>query len=316
MMKEFNLIESYFIKDGKTFKEYNALNEAEKNQLSKDTVGKLFSSIKNKSLKVNYFGIEASKGDITKFTKYSDLDNAIKVLDTMYRNDPQVAPKEIPSLVRCYEAIKKYKADFTKAFNEKNELVSMLYTNMVAAIIGQASTLIASTVDYVKDPMGNYKEIFKQREKKAKDVYSASIEKFLNMEIRGDLAKIFKRNEVLSEDLLMISGIALLAIFSAIFIIRDVIFLYYYGKTKLGEQMLHLALFLEEHARSLDLSKKSNKEVQKKQLKEVEKLKKLSSKLLADREADERVVSREKDKEDKETSNIPTSGGGDNTVFI
>ena len=40
-----------------------------------------------------------------------DLENAIKVLDTMYRNDPQVAPKEIPSLVRCFSLIKKYKKD-------------------------------------------------------------------------------------------------------------------------------------------------------------------------------------------------------------
>lgn len=317
-MKEFNLIESYFIKDGKTYNQYMALSEDNKFQLSKDTITKLFDSIKKKALKVDYFGIEASKGDITKFAKYSDLDNAIKVLNNMYLSDPQVAPREIPSLVRCLNIIKKYKSNFTKAFETNSELLSMLYTNMVAAMIGETSVLISTSIDYVKDPLGNYKEIFKEREKNTKDVYYSSIEKFLNMEVRGDLAKLFnqKQSDVLNESILTITGITLIAIFSAIFIIRDIIFLYYFGKTRLGLQMLHLAMFLEEHARDLDTSKKGNKEIQKKQLAKVEKLKKMSEKLLADRNADEKVVDKEKAKEDKQNSNVPSSTSGNETIFI
>lgn len=320
-MTDFSLLESYFIKDGKTYKQYKALNEAEQKQLSKDAITKLFNSIKKKSLKIDYMGIEKTNGDVTKFSKYKDLENAITVLDTMYKQDPQVAPKEINTLVKTLALLKKYKNDFANAFSINNEFVIMMYTNIVAALIGATSITIAASIDYVKDPLGNYKEIFKQHTDLNKDVYIKSLDKFLNLEIKGELKRIINLkkeeddNEIFSESVFTISMIVLSSVFIAIFAIRDIVFLYYYYKTRIGEKMLMIAYFLEKHANNLDVSKDNYKEVQEKQLKMVEKLRATGDKLLADRKYAEKQADKDKNEEDRNNSNMnSSSNSGD--IFI
>lgn len=336
-----SLLEAYYVTDGKSKMNFQTLTEDDKAVLGKATVTKLFNTVKTKALKVNYAGIEKSKGDITKFNKYDDLQNSIKILNNMYNADPSNSPTEIPKLVRCLQILKKYKAKFMTSFNNKNEVVIMLYTNIVAALIGCTSLMISTTIEYIKTPTGDYKAIFKGKKAKTKNVYYNSIDRFLKMEVRGQLNSLFKDNEVktslnesadgvVSEDVLEAGAAAfsalmavpigqvavvIVGIFVAVLIAREVVYLYFYSRTKISEELLTLAYFLEEHSQSLD----ENSKTKEKQEKVVAKLKRLSEILSVDKENAGKKAEQEQKKEDEENRNSNDTGSSssdDNDILL
>lgn len=198
------MLESYLFPDGKSKLKYAALTEAEKKVFTKDLVTKLFNTIKNKSLRVNYMGLEKTKGDFTKYPKYDDVENSIKILNNMYKSNTSDAPKEILSCVRTLELLKKYKVDFGKAFSNKNEPAAILYVNICAALIAGTSKIVAATIEYIKQPTGEYKAAFKKEKQNAlkDDVYFESMTRFITMEKNGQLKQLFGISGNLSEEVL------------------------------------------------------------------------------------------------------------------
>jgi len=196
------MLESYLFPDGKSKLKYAALTEAEKKVFTKNMVTKLFNTIKNKSLRVNYMGLEKTKGDVTKYPKYSDVENSIKILNNMYNSNPSEAPKEILNCVRALDLLKKYKNAFAKAFSEKNQPAAILYVNIYAALIAGTSKIVAATIDYIKQPTGEYKAAFKKESQNIlkDDVYFESLTRFITMEKTGQLKKLFDISGNLSEE--------------------------------------------------------------------------------------------------------------------
>lgn len=316
-------LESYFVKDGKSYKKFKALAEEEKKLVNKELINSLFKSVKTKSLKVNYMGLEKTKGDITQFSKYDDIVNCIKILENMYKSNPNDAPKEINTLVRSLAMLKKYAPEFKKAFSDKNELAILTYTNMSAALISSTAMLISATMEFLKQPEGNYKAIFSDKKAVEKDVYIASLDRFLNMDIKGEFKRLFnaklsesgltedcEQSDLLSEDLGL--GLIILAsIFIAVFAIRDIVFMFYFTGAKISESLLTLAYFLEQHALGIDATTTKGKDIRDRQFKVVEKLRTIAVKIKGDNKTAEKKSEREKEKEDEENSEIP-----DNTVLL
>jgi len=196
------MLESYLFPDGKSKLKYAALTEAEKKVFTKNMVTKLFNAIKNKSLRVNYMGLEKTKGDIAKYPKYDDIENSVKILNNMYNSNSSDAPKEILSCVRTLDLLKKYKASFIKAFAEKNQPAAILYVNIYAALIAGTSKIVAATIEYIKQPTGEYKAAFKKESQDIlkDDVYYESLVRFIKMEKTGQLRKLFDISDTLNED--------------------------------------------------------------------------------------------------------------------
>lgn len=329
-----NILEAYYVTDGKSKLKYKSLTEADKNVLGKETVNKLFKSIKSKSLKVNYAGIERSKGDITKYVKYNDLENSIKILKNMYDADPSIAPTEIPKVVRCLDVLKKDKNNYIKAFNEKNEIIILLYTNIVGALIGCTSLLISSTIEYIKTPTGNYRAIFTNKKQNCKNVYIKSIDKFLKLNLTGDLKPLFNtkqlnesfdlsytdEDDVLNETFfgsmateisgVMKGGMALPMMGKVLFIIgiaitvlvlcRYLVYFWFFSRTKISDNLLTLSYFVSENAQSIDTTSEKGQKIAERQLKAAEKLKRLSDIIRVDSEKASAKAESEIEQEDKQ----------------
>jgi len=148
-------------------------------------------------------GLEKTKGDFTKYPKYDDVENAIKILNNMYNSNSSEAPKEILHCVRTLDLLKKHKASFVKAFSDKNEPAAILYVNICAALIAGTSKIVAATIEYIKQPTGEYKAAFKKESQDIlkDDVYFESLTRFITMEKTGQLKKLFDISGNLSEDI-------------------------------------------------------------------------------------------------------------------
>lgn len=197
------LLESYLFPDGKAKLKYSMLTEAEKVHFTKSMVAKLFETVKNKALKVNYAGLEKIKGDITKYPRYSDIENSIKILNNMYHSAPEDAPQEILSCVRVLDILKKNKNGFVAAYNGKNDAVELLFVNVAAALIIGTSKLVAVTVEYIKQPNGSYKAIFKENSKTLMkdDTYFLTLSRFITMDKNGQLKQLLDLTKTLKEEL-------------------------------------------------------------------------------------------------------------------
>lgn len=181
--------------------DYKSLSESDQKVFTTETVQKLFKMIKKKSLTVNYLGIDKTNGDITRFSKYDDIENSIKILNNMYHSNPTIAPKEVLLCVKTLDILKHRKVDFGRAFSQKNEIAIMLYTNIVATLISGTSLLVSKAIEYVKTPTNEFKEQFAKNSQKMfkEDVYFASLDKFITLNKNGELDTIFKNGAIISE---------------------------------------------------------------------------------------------------------------------
>jgi len=347
------MLESYLFPDGKSKLKYNALTEAEKNVFTKNMVAKLFNTIKNKSLRVNYMGLEKTKGDFTKYPKYEDVENSVKILNNMYNSNSSEAPKEILHCVRTLDLLKKYKTSFTKAFSDKNEAAAILYVNICAALIAGTSKIVAATIEYIKQPTGEYKAAFKKESQNAlkDDVYFESLTRFITMEKTGQLKKLFDISGNLSEEVLdegvlkdmansgLVSDIkeiwsnlsnskvgkATKAIIGVVGIIAVVIwavrvipYTIYKLRKSISDHLLNLAYFLEEHAYELETDTKKGRETQEKQLRIVEKLKSLGNSISLDDKKAQKEASKDqkKDEEESRKDNDSSKSYDDDDVLL
>lgn len=314
---DLTLLENYIVRTGKDRLYYNTLNESEKKILSRNMVNKLFKSIKSKSLKVDYFGLEKTKGDITKFKKYSDIENSIAILHRMYNADPTNSPSEILTLVKTLESLKKNKNDFVRCFAEKNEVVIMLYTNIAATLIAATANIILTTIHYIKTPLGDFKKIFKdENEQKFKSkVYFNSLNKYLKIDQNGDLKLVMNKSIKINESFdfndsngylteVVFIPLAIIAVIFVICIfIREIVFLFYYERKKISNDLLALAYFIEEHAYEIDTSKSEhNKQVFRNQLNAAKKLKDLAEFIAVKTDDAEKKSFEEIKKEDDENA--------------
>jgi hypothetical protein len=313
-----NLLESFYVTDGKSKLAFNLLTEDDKKVLGTQTVNQLYKSTKEKALQINYAGIELSKGDITKFKNYNDLQNAIGILEKLYNQDPSNSPSEIPKLVRCLEIFKKYKNDFNRAFVEKNEFIIMFYTNMVSALIASTALLVSSSMDYLKNVDGKtYRCVFDGKKKKASDVYVNSIERFVRMDKSGELKKLFQTGNAvyasLNEDGTVLTegplAYAIIVPMMVIITCRFIVFFWFYSRTKLSDYLLLISYFLEENAYNLDVSSEKGQKTQDKQLIVVAKLKRLSEILKVDSGKASKEAEKASKNDDTEMRNKQQSGG-------
>jgi len=334
------LLESYLFPDGKAYLNYKSLTEAEKVSFTKNMVTKLFSTVKNKSLKVNYAGLEKTRGDITKYPKYDDIENSIKILENMYKSNPDDAPIEILSCVRVLEILKKNKAGFVNAYNKENDAVELLYVNTAAALVVGTSKLIAVTIEYIKQPTGGFKAVFKENSKTLMkdDTYFLSLSRFITMDKNGQLKQLldmpsklneeydFVMNEGFIEDLANLydkgkevgknplvlvkdmwnkpMGKVAIIVGAVALVIWAVSFLpyqFYRLRKSISDHLLNLSYFLEEHAYELDTTKGNGQKVQDRQLRVVEKLKALGNMLSLDDKQAKKTAEKDK-KEDEEES--------------
>lgn len=306
------LFENYVIgNDGIKKLKYQMLTEAEKARFGKDIIERLFKTIKEKALKINYENIEKSKGNFENYKRYKDIENCIGILDRMYKSQPASAPIEIPMLVDAFKLVKKLKNEFKTCFITKNQLGIIFYVNICATIISATANIILTTIEYIKTPNGSFEKIFKATSKRKlkENTYFKSLSKFITMERTGELKILFHPDKTLNESVIFgVLSVSVVALFTIVMFIRDLVFLFYRVRINLRDELLAMAYFLEENSNKLDITNDENKKVYERQQKLIEKLKYLAEIILSRTEAGEEEAEKDKEKDDKETT---SNNGGE-----
>jgi len=295
-------LESYLVKDGSDVLKYNKLSEDSKEQITKDIVTSVYKSLRDKSLEIDYTMITATKGDITRLKDYLTLVNCIKFLEGMAKQSGIVV-KELSTIRLAHDNLVAKKSVFIDAYRTENEMVVMLYNNIVMALVYAVSIVVLTMIDYSKQPNGSYEISFKSLDEGRKaNNYIQALEDFNKMVVSGRLAKaatINPNKKNLTGGVMTLTGILLLMTM-IIPIIRAIIHCFYQSRVNIAENLKTQAYFLEINMN--DPTKVMNKATRDKQEKTIKKLLALSDKIdLKEKVTDRNVKSEIKDEDNEFT---------------
>lgn len=150
-----NIIREHFDLSDRYTRHYIAtLEDAGQDQLLDTLSSALYDNIVSKVDDIDFGTIPTSRGDITKvegFAKTEECLNIIRRLVTEYKQSTGV----VDVVLSAIQNIKDRKAVFIKAYTLNVEMPMLMYNTMVLAIERSTSLMIATCVEYVKDPVSN-----------------------------------------------------------------------------------------------------------------------------------------------------------------
>lgn len=146
------LIREYFdVSDTKTRKTIVALEDAEQTQLLAALSSALYDKIMEKVDDIDFGTIPRSRGDITKVEGFENTMECLNIIRRMvmeYRENPEI----VNTVLTAVENIRSRKTLFMKAFALNAGFPIMLYNLIVLSIEQSVSFLIATCIQYIKDP--------------------------------------------------------------------------------------------------------------------------------------------------------------------
>lgn len=232
--------------DLNTLHTLSTINESDQNQVLLQLTNKLYSKIVSKAIDgIDYGTIPKSRGDISKVDNINDvmecLDIMENILDTYdQKNSPisivKLAIQNIESRVKIFE----------KAYTLNIELPIVLYNIMVLDIISSTSFLIATIIEFIKNPKDESYDISYRKlslVKSKNDVLINSLDKFNKSCSKGDLDKILNyeisnsANHLLGMGALsIVSGVALATIILNILpVLQELVYLYFHTRQNISD---------------------------------------------------------------------------------
>lgn len=153
ILNDYNTIirENFDISDTRTRKYIVALEDSGQTQLLTALSNALYDKIVKNVDKIDFGSIPKSKGDITKVDGFSNTVECLNIMRNLvseYKQDTKI----IDTVLVAIENTKSRKAIFMKAYALNVELPIVLYNTTVLAIEQSVSFLIATCIQYIKDP--------------------------------------------------------------------------------------------------------------------------------------------------------------------
>lgn len=142
------------VTDSATRKLIISLDEATTKQQSQVIISltsRLYDKIQDKVDKVDFSYVSASRGDITKIPHYDELCDCLDIIHRLvveYRQD--TAP--VDTVTTAIDNLKVRTGMFKKAFAINAPLPTLTYNSIALGIVQSTSLLIATSVEYIKDP--------------------------------------------------------------------------------------------------------------------------------------------------------------------
>ena len=290
--------------DRKSIRTILSLNEAEQNQAMVALASKLYEKIVDKVDDIDFGTIPASKGDITKIGNFQEMRECITVINdilTHYKQDTV----HVETVDTAIENLKNSKDIWEKAFNCKCEFAITFYNTIALSIVSAVSLLISASIDFIKEPGSESFTVSfdKTGYNKSKDrLLFQNLEKFNKSYAKGEIKKVFKTvvdsnsalkescSHVVSESVAltvilgvvgagMLVGIILVVIIP---ILHELVSFLYCTRQEISEYFEMQAKIIQFNAEQVKYDyTKSEKEIKKiydKQMKIVEKFRKISDK--------------------------------------
>ena len=276
--------------DRETLKVLASINEADQNQVLYNLCGKLYEKLIDKVDDIDFGEIPSTKGDITKLSNYTNMMECVDILKNLLKEFKE-STSTILEVEKAINNIKKRKELFQKGFRYNVELPIVIYSTMTLSVISSISFLISSCVEYIKMPNKDSFGIVVDRVAlvKSKDnLLFKNLSRFNEACVKGqidtainDVMKGLEKGFV-GEYGFLVGATALVVLITCIIpLLRELIFFFYYSRTRLSDyfevqaNLLQMNIYNLQSNQEIDKDKKTK--IIKKQSKLVDKFRKISN---------------------------------------
>lgn len=285
-------INEYFdLSDRETFNNLKVLEEADQNKVLVALTSKLYNHLVDKVDDIDFGDIPKSRGDITKLPNYDKVVDCIKIIRGILESSQQ----DLTPVVVLEDAVNnldRYKELFIKGYQMNIELPMVIYNTMVLSIYSGISLLISSCIEFVKAPNNTGFDIAldKVQLKKTKDALVFRNLKSLNESFNqgvlpralDEMSRQHGKNYVKESFIgTGITAVVLMVILNIIPILRELVYFFYYSRTKVANYFDAQSALLQMNAYNLAAKATDNSkevaEIQKKQLKIADRFKKIAN---------------------------------------
>ena len=334
MVREF-----YDLSNPDTLKKVVYCTEADKKEVISNVTTKLYLDMRDHVLDIDFGTIPLSNGDITKIQGYDNLLGCIDHITELITEYKQ--PTTLIDTVRtAVTNIRNNKELFNRAYSLRSEMPKILYNTMTLSTITSTTLLITTCVEFVKNPDSTFSESFDTvAYTKTKDhLLFKSLKEFNDMCARGEMQKVcntfmksnidnIKKNEnfmYFTEDggaiavaVAFVAGIVGVKIFFKLFVyvLRSSIYYFMFMRQNISDYFALQAEYLQVNIDNLDykdMDSVSRNKIKTKQLKWVDRFKKISNAfMIDDKKASNGANQQEKeDSKNKPNQDDDNSDGG------
>lgn len=269
----------------------HAIHENDQNKILTALTSKLYESIIDKVDDIDFGEIPKSKGDITKISNFDKVINCIQIIKNIIIKYKQ-KPDQVIIIETAIANVKTRKELFERCFRYDTEMGIILYNSICLGIVSSLSLLIATCIEFIKAPGKDEFQIsfdntaynkskdhllFENLDRFNKACANRSIDNALN-----SLSRNHMKNFTGVELGFFAGGLAIIAIILNIIpIMRELIFFYYYSRTRVSDYFNMQADLLQMNAHNLELAdtrhtSQEKERIIKRQLKVVELFRKVS----------------------------------------
>lgn len=302
------LIKEHFdIHDRENRKILLSLNEADQNKVMMSLAGKLYSKIVEKVDDIDYGGVPASKGDITKIPNYMNMKECLDIIRELvieYNESPDC----VDTVLKSIDNLKDSKNMWEKAFMMNCELPMVFYNNIALAIVSSVSLLLANCIEFIKDPVsGSFNATLDKSglAKSKNHLLFKNLEQFNAAYKKGDVKKVmevfmngtkkvkessleFGDNEAITEEVattiiagVFIGATIIILLKLILSILQELVQIFYCTKQNISDYFAYQADAIMLNAENLKLSvtktQSERDKIYKKQVKVAERYKKWSN---------------------------------------
>lgn len=288
------ILNEYFdIEHRETRKVMLNINEADQNQVLSALTSKLYDHIVDRVDDIDFGDIPSTKGDITKLDRYQKLVDCVSVMRQLLEEYKQDV-KPIGIIEKAIENVAQRKELFEKAFRYQVELPMITYSTIVLSIISSTSFLVSTCIEFIKIPSQDEFSVILDKvalTKSKSNLLFNNLEKFNTACDKGQIdncLEVIIKNNMKNltgvEVGFVVGGVAMAGLLLNIIpILRELIFFFYYSRTRVSDYFDIQADLLQMNAynvQSNETMKKSEREkIAKKQIKIAELFRKMSNKI-------------------------------------
>lgn len=250
------------------------MTEYEQTNITTNVVTKLYDSLLNKSY-ARFDEIEKTKGDIESYIGYQDTTDTLSAIEKLITDTKGVnVPPELQTIRQAINNIIRYKPDFVTSFKLERKLGKLIYTTVVASIIESTTLLLASSIEFVKNPtMGEV--IIAKKMSHNGYLPIENLNKFNMSAGNGELSMVMKTMNTTDKNKLLggiaVPFIAIGATIAVVLIIREMIYYFYNMRQNASDFLILQKKYLEYNENEINLNKELDSE-KKKQIKAKQKI--------------------------------------------
>ena len=316
------------ISDTETRRSLIGLDEADKSKMLVSLTSKLYDKIVEKVDDINYGTIPASRGDITKIENNNSMTECLDIIYSILKQyDQNTEP--VDTVVTAINNIKSRKELFTKAYAINAELPIVFYNTIVLSIVSSVSFLIATSIEFIKNPGDDSFTVSLDKVAYVKTSHNLlldNLRKFNTSCAKGDLdrslnecMKVYSKN--LSGTAIVLSSIALLTLAKVIIpILQELTYFFFAVPQSISDYFAVQADLLQMNTSNViyrDIDEDKKKKIINKQLKIVDKFRKISNFFNIEYKKAEKKTKESKDADKKKykTSEISDTAPDSSVLF-